>query len=108
MTYPVNLGEGDRPFRRTPRGTTALTAPDRRPTIRVPVEPRTPFRIDDYMLIVGDIFPRRGLYDVDYAEALDAAHEDANGRLPHEPGYGLAEVTALPTRQDQDQEDIAA
>lgn len=34
-------------------------------------------------------------------EQMDAAWEDPQGRLPHEPGYGTGgEVVELPTRRD--------
>lgn len=40
-------------------------------------------------LVIGNIFLRRGgaLRGMDYAESLDACHEDKNGKLPHEEGY---------------------
>lgn len=50
-------------------------------------------------LTVGHLFyplDSTTLHDQDHAEALDATYEDANGRLPHEPGYdrGAAPVPA--------------
>jgi hypothetical protein len=40
-------------------------------------------------LVMSSAPARRGcIVAVDPVEALDACHEDAEGRLPHEPGYG--------------------
>jgi hypothetical protein len=55
---------------------------------RVPVPPVGVFVSPLEQLVIGDraTLPWRQLKGIDYAEALDAAHEDADGRLPHERG----------------------
>lgn len=48
------------------------------------------------------------LRDMSHDDYWDAANEDRWGRLPHEPGYGLAPVVELPARASRAQEAEAA
>lgn len=50
-----------------------------------------------HTLTIGDPYMRAMvLPDLDYMELMDAAHEDADGRLPHAPGCTCAGCGGTP------------